>query len=150
MKALQGQLSSEDYDRKKHNLAVRLKRLLPGSSVSIGAILDPETGDLATASGDRARLINSHWGRVFAASPTDRAARIAWIQEFGQRFRVSLQDLRPSVADFESLLKLLPVSAPGSRRHSFPSFRRHPFPARSRSRCVCPREAGSLHGLSAS
>ena len=52
--------------QRKENLLRRLKRLLPGSSGEINAILDPTTGDATTDPFDIGRILTNHLQQVFA------------------------------------------------------------------------------------
>lgn len=116
-------LEGHVYDRRKENLPVKLRKLLPGSSCQVGGILDPLDDTIATSPSDRARIINAHWQSVLDAKPTDERGRRQWLQQMCAQLRAPLHLLKPSVQDFLEQLKLLPKSAPGPDGITFRAFK---------------------------
>lgn len=112
------------YLQRKENILRRLRRLLPGSSGAINALIDPATGSASTDECDISRILTNHWQQVFDLKYTDAELRKRWLSRLTQRLGLTLEDLLPTQADVDLVLDHLPSSASGPDGIPFAVFKR--------------------------
>ena len=113
LRASKGLVLDSSYRQRKQSLDVALRKALPGNHGGIRAVFDETTGSIFTDGQNIARLLSAHWEQTFTAKPTDALLRKRWCDAFRDRMQLSNDDVRPTLADVESVLKSLPRSAPG-------------------------------------
>ena len=85
--------------RKKENILVKLKRLLPGGATGIGAMAD-STGEVTDDPKRIGDLLCEHWAKVFGKQYINREILETWLtDEFGSRGNVALPPPRDSHSD---------------------------------------------------
>ena len=110
--------SEQALRQRREQLGVRLRRLRPGGTTALSALVAPD-GEVVTDSAEMAALLRSHWGEVFAATPINASTLERWIAEDlppearstlppadDPRWRVRRQDVGRA-------MKLAGASAPG-------------------------------------
>ena len=70
-----------EYQHKKDQILVRLKKLLPGSTSGLNALEDPVTGNTVTDPQDMARLLTEHWGRILTGRPINKSLLSLWLRD---------------------------------------------------------------------
>ena len=106
-------LPAEIYQRRKKCIARQLKRLLPAGTTNEISIIKDSTGQRFTNSADIARVLTEHWQSTFDVKPTNRHLREQWLERVRDRFKVGLDDLRPTDTDVEKVFANLHDSAAG-------------------------------------
>jgi hypothetical protein len=66
--------------RKKEQLLVRLKRLLPGASLGLKAVCD-ERGEVTSDPAQMAAILRAHWSKIFSNRPIDENLLQKWLVE---------------------------------------------------------------------
>ena len=105
-----------EYQQKKEQLLVRLKRMLPGSTTCLGALEDPASKAVTTDPRNMARLLTEHWGRTLTAKPVDQRLLSAWLRDVQDRLPPASDtcwSLTPS--HIGESLRRCHASSPGSR-----------------------------------
>jgi hypothetical protein len=109
--------------QKKNDIASRLKRMLPGGNVDIAAMVD-SSGSVVTDDLGIADILNSHWQKVFARRPTNQTMRAQWLQEMRGKFKVGVDQLRPSRELIRKVIQNAHPSACGPDAIPFEVFKR--------------------------
>ena len=94
--------TSPSFIQRKQQLTTRLKRLIPGSTTSIGAITMPD-GGLATSPADIASALERHWKIVFQARGNDEKMLDQWLQTT-PNFQGTCDDTLPTSPSTSSAL----------------------------------------------
>ena len=77
-------LSDYDYSNHKEHLLTRLKKLIPGGSMSLNAIHSPN--GVSTDPREIADALREHWGKVFHGREVDLSIYGSWLAEDGFTF----------------------------------------------------------------
>ena len=118
----------------RRRVAFRLSRLVPGETVSIGAI-ELSDGSIATEDDAMAAALTEHWGAVFQDKPVDSEALGRWLDPEGDG---NLPDWLPPFPNFEDALTIDHVrlaikhakeSAPGPDGIPYSAYRDSDFAA---------------------
>ena len=72
--------SDQARAQKKEHVLVRLRRLLPGAALGIGA-LQSEDGKVTADASEMAGILRSHWGRFFARRPINSSTLQTWLHD---------------------------------------------------------------------
>ena len=83
LRALQETTNSsgdEDIGRAKENILRKIKRLSPGESCSIGAVINND-GDISNVPEEMAKTLCDHWARVFGPSSCETPLLKSWLSQ---------------------------------------------------------------------
>ena len=80
------ELPGFEYQCRKEQILVRLKRLLPGQGTTLNAVADPDTLEAVTEPSEMADILTRHWGNVFSSKPTCLRTLQGWLRLVGDRF----------------------------------------------------------------
>jgi hypothetical protein len=122
LKAARSTLPEVVYEQRKKGLLSQIKRMLPASSKDIAAMVD-EDGAVMTEAEDIARLLNSHWQKVFSSKPTNRERRLNWLENVRGKFQVKKEQLRPTKDIVRQAIMETGSSAPGPDAVPFEIYR---------------------------
>ena len=112
LKHLEGMLPEHIYNQRKRSLLTSLKCLAPGGSIDVAAIKDSD-GNVYTDPAGIATVLHTHSQSVFDMKDTDAELRAKWLRDFPPLFAGTIDDLKPTLGDVETVLKQLPTSACG-------------------------------------
>ena len=112
------------YNQRKQHLLTSLKKLLPGSNVNIGAIVDRRSGSIISDPVEIGNSLTSFWQGIFDGKTTDKGMRAQWLSRLRHRLSVSLEELTPTMKDADLVLSSLPTSAQGPDGIPFSVFGR--------------------------
>ena len=124
LKTVKRQLPDSVYQQRKQKILSLLCKLLLGQSSGIVAIRDPDTGEVVREPRDIAKCLTNYWQQSFDRKDTDSSLRSEWLGRITDKLQVSLEDLRPTIEDVETVLSTVPASAPGPDGIPFSVFKR--------------------------
>ena len=113
LKQLRSSIPEFAFQHRKENLLVQLHRLLPGTSPGIHAVRDTESGNVVQEHSKMGEILTAFWQKTFNAKPTNATLRKKWLDKYRSSLNVSLDQVRPTLADVEEVLDQLPKSACG-------------------------------------
>jgi len=112
MQKLERSLPREQVQRKQTKIQSSLRRLTPGGSAEIGAVLR-EDGEIVTEVNAIADALNKHWQETFSGKSTDPVLRREWLQRIRNKFKVDAGALKPSIKDAKDAIDMMSPSASG-------------------------------------
>ena len=122
LKRLRASLPETIYEQRKKGVLASLKSMAPGGCGDIAAMMD-EDGKIATDASEIAKVLNSHWQKVFSHQATDRELRMSWLEIVKDKFRTSKEKLRPTRDIVRRVIQDSGSAAPGPDAVPFEVYR---------------------------
>ena len=111
MQKLERSLPREQVQRKQTKIQSSLRRLTPGGSAEIGAVLK-EDGEIVTEANEIADALKKHWQETFSGKSTDPVLRREWLQRIRNKFKVDAGALKPIINDAKDAIDMTSSQQP--------------------------------------